>query len=563
MPTHIHTNRCRATLLRVIGDSPAIAQVLNRTHNGSHDCPLCDTVGYKDPTTRSMVFPALIGNPRTTKDAITKGREMDTELASKTPEAMLHMAQQKNPTRPSSCGYLGSCPLTDVPGFEVHRDVNVDMMHAEKKLMDMQISLAKGTRAPVPPKAQVRRKRTGQSFTETEDELVARRQKAQDKLDAGPRKREWRALVASLEEWRTPDIDDRLVSAENNLGASLRRPPGLLATPSHPFSRTDLFLGKTHNCHVMLMTLYEYVFAPLFPSEKFTVSLAMIQCMRKMIEFDGTNTQLEELDEEVPAAVNAFLQAVPLTEHSTKLHQLVHYPSQLREWGFIRWSWCYPLERMMGVLKRMAKSTRFPLASISRTYQRTLSSSYASSNIHQDSEIGRSWHRVYTSRSHRMPKTGATLASMGLMHLAMSEKYQTRPQSGWTVHGRGLSSPSGTLHHFATLHNPRLRTKLGTERQTNAGSCDYIVIRITPDGKTEIAALRGFRLTSENSLSVEARLIPHKFQRGHLYIVDATLLEPPSGRCETVTILPAEIGAQALVADHADSHWKFVIMIRR
>ena len=152
MPTHIHTNRCRATLLRVIGDSPAIAQVLNRTHNGSHDCPLCDTVGYKDPTTRSMVFPALIGNPRTTKDAITKGREMDTELASLTPEAMLHMAQQKNPTRPSSCGYLGSCPLTDVPGFEVHRDVNVDMRHAEKKLMDIQISPAKGTGRQSHPK---------------------------------------------------------------------------------------------------------------------------------------------------------------------------------------------------------------------------------------------------------------------------------------------------------------------------------------------------------------------------------------------------------------------------
>jgi hypothetical protein len=459
-------------------------------------------------------------------------------------------------------GYFGTSPIALVPNFDMSKDVLIDLQHAEKWLGNCPIALVKGVRQPAPPKSRCKKRRR-----ESKEAFERRRERDQRGIDSGEDFRRWREVCDQLEQWKADGTE--IAAVEESMGASLRRPYGLLDRPAAPFS-SGFFLAKTHNLHVLLMTLFEFVFMPLVNQVNMAAILPLVASMRELVEWDGSLGNLVAVELRMRRAVSCFMRKMPCTEHGIKVHEFLHFPAQLREWGFVRWSWVYQLERLMGILGRMSANPRFPVSSISDAYHRALSSSYTGL-IERGPETPRTWQRVFDRRSDRVPGTGTIV---GLTHLALRQAYTTPHRtSGWTLHGKGKPCPMAgdvTEHMAVTLHCPRIRAKLGVERPCTV-TCDYVVICRLPSHPTQerVAVLRGFVRTLTGDLEINARLIPScrcsKYPgTKHVWIMDTVDFTGGRRGPTTITILsPQDIIAQALVADGSpDSRYTLVIKLR-
>lgn len=563
---HASVCRCYGTLVRVVADGPALQSLLNREVGGTFACALCHAEGHKERSINRMVYPASIASPRTTAEALERGQEMDMIAASLEPS--VHRADTyRNRMRPHSVrGYFGTSPIALVPNFDMSKDVLIDLQHAEKWLGNCPIALVKGVRQPAPPRSKCKKRRN-----ESQEAFQQRRESDQIGIDSGEDFRRWREVCDQLEQWKADGTD--IAAVEESMGASLRRPYGLLDRPAAPFS-SSFFVAKTHNLHVLLMTLFEFVFTPLVKPDNMAAILPLVASMRELVEWDGSLGSLVPIQSRLQRAVSCFMHDMPCTEHGIKVHEFLHFPAQLREWGFVRWSWVYQLERLMGILGRMSANPRFPVSSISDTYHRALSSSYTGL-FERGHETSRTWQRVFDRRSHLVPGTGTIV---GLTHLALRQAYTTpRRTSGWTLHGAGKQVPMAddvtyTEHMAVTLHCPRIRAKLGVERPSTV-TCDYVVICRLPSQPTQerVAVLRGFVRTVTGDLQINARLIPSTRCRlmwrsltQHVWRMETVdFVGARRGSTTITTLSPQDIIAQALVADGSpDSRHTLVIKLR-
>jgi hypothetical protein len=133
---------------------------------------------------------------------------------------------------------------------------------------------------------------------------------------------------------------------------------------------------KMHDWHIFVKYLAQFVLNGILPDDHFEVVCELFECIGKLSSQEFEIGELDLLDERLLAALVAYQDIVPATEHTTIVHVLVHFVETLRDFGPCYSYWMYSVERLLCDLSRLVKDTSSPEREILNNYSERIAVRY-------------------------------------------------------------------------------------------------------------------------------------------------------------------------------------------
>jgi len=327
-------------------------------------------------------------------------------------------------TLPEWKGVSGEIPLLRLPYFDIVRDTLPDMMHITSGVLQQHlIPLLKGDRLKkLKQNEDADKKRKEQEAARLRQRAAAElethtqrmhQQRLSDILRSAisrpdPRRSRIRPLVLDDEEetegeieeeeedeeeekeiqpaaaaasvpsvsdmqgrWRNMEKDYTLL--ESKCLNELQAPSGLIGGKL-PFSRTG---EMTAHHWVNFAKVYgSYLFAQHYNGPSLALLCDILKLLRLCLSSVITPQLIQEARETAKGLAIWFDKFLPATEKAIIFHLLIfHIPSIIEQWGPARNFWCFPFERMIGVLAHSASQPKDPEKMIVNRYLQTIATS--------------------------------------------------------------------------------------------------------------------------------------------------------------------------------------------
>jgi hypothetical protein len=296
----------------------------------------------------------------------------------------------------SSSGVNGRCELARLPYFDIVLDALLDLMHIVSGIVKRHVfALLKGDRTPGAVKDPRKEYKWGEDCDQNlkirkplqplpvvpTQKQLARYEKlmaarlVKDQEQVAERKvsvEQWRLVVKANEisaaRVKRLALTKAVSKQMDELYIGVQGPPGLAPGGRSVFFRAGKM--KTHDWQQVMRYLTAYLFSAGFPNGD-PLAEAVLQLFDVLSRACGDSADTREPAhqvrvEETLAALRAIEDVLPASERCMVLHLIVHLPDQIRRHGVPRLGWMYPFERLMGWVKRYAKSRRDPEATCMR-----------------------------------------------------------------------------------------------------------------------------------------------------------------------------------------------------
>lgn len=273
------------------------------------------------------------------------------------------------------CGVGERCAFEGYPKFDLNLDVLLDFMHVESNIVKLCYDVITGW--------VVKKSKTLlAAHAQAEKNMADERDSSEDNNESSDQEEE-KGKVNDKEE--KGKVNNNVWEASQQLTA-LQQPRAKLLRMEKTYSRMHLppkdlrcvkFLSEPGQKkmkmkdHQMLTSGYgSYMLRSALVDPGSTPEfrlfgdqvIKLFQFLTKLrcVTFDSdegadsdhdTTTTLEALNDELTTVMVGFYASIPPHKHIIMLHLLSHFPSQIAEWGSVRYHWQYSVERALRLTK--------------------------------------------------------------------------------------------------------------------------------------------------------------------------------------------------------------------
>ena len=113
---------------------------------------------------------------------------------------------------------------------------------------------------------------------------------------------------------------------------------------------------KTHDCHVLLHRLLPIGVRAFLPKNVYTVITELCNFFRDLCAITIRISDLDRLQSNIIIILCKLERIFPPDFFSIMVHLVVHLPYEIKVTGSISYSWMYPIERSLHILKQYVRN---------------------------------------------------------------------------------------------------------------------------------------------------------------------------------------------------------------
>jgi hypothetical protein len=382
----------RAMVLRVIGDYPGIAQLLDlANHTSKAGCIKCTQFGERQHSTMCHQLE--------TKDA--KSHRWFVEKFSEI--ELLRDDEAGLADIVKTTGVNGKSYLTRLLYFDMEKDSILDLPHTAKRIFFHQARLVKGRKAKL-------------KSMEAKDAEKARQDSDAKEASDDPifDDSEDIEMKGEVEETEVQKMKSWAIPIRQQTEADLALTHIIAPTKYYINGKAPLSRGGQMKMNDVQHWFTNYGRFHIWSMNLEPKHAALLNDLRDVVqslyewEFNPSDAKLsmeevDEIEDAVKSVLVRWKKETPVTSRAIVFHLLLHFPAQMRRWGSLRWCWMYPYERFIGALFDFIHGRQSMALELVNKYGRSLQARVLTDKAFVNISISRGgvdprWNRLLKTR---------------------------------------------------------------------------------------------------------------------------------------------------------------------
>lgn len=125
---------------------------------------------------------------------------------------------------------------------------------------------------------------------------------------------------------------------------------------------------KSHDCHVLLQRILPIGMRGYLNKELLTTLFELGNFFQQLCSKTLKKTDLDKLEDQIILILCKLEKFFPPAFFDVMVHLAIHLPREAILGGPVQYRWMYPIERLLGVLKRLVSNKNYPEGSIAEAY---------------------------------------------------------------------------------------------------------------------------------------------------------------------------------------------------
>ncbi|KAI5332037.1 hypothetical protein L3X38_022164 [Prunus dulcis] len=121
---------------------------------------------------------------------------------------------------------------------------------------------------------------------------------------------------------------------------------------------------KSHDCHVFMQRLLPVGIRHLLPEDVVKPIMLLSRCFSQLTAKTLRRTDMFQLRHDIVQVLCKFEMIFPPAFFTSMIHVMVHLPEEALLAGPVNYRWMYPIERLLGELKKSVRNRAKPEGSI-------------------------------------------------------------------------------------------------------------------------------------------------------------------------------------------------------